>query len=648
MQKKSRDSLDYHRILDIRFEGGFLDDVHLTFDNGLNCLIGGRGTGKTTVLEMLRYALNQMPDPHQSRYHRDLSARLEKLLESNLRDGRISITIQTENGSQYAVTRHFGETPIITDSAGQEVQFDIGKGIVFDADIYSQNAIEHIAENSYFQLELIDKFIAEDIRDITSKLRAKVKELESNASDILDTRKSIADLDESIRELPDITERVRDLEAGSNDREDENLRREHERKALRSKETQLTDAIADVYSTGLGRLDSLLQQLKQPAHAATALDTESSPNTSLLHRIREVTQVALEGFESHILAAKQSLLSARRDLRELDSELRSCHAQQDRAYRDLMDKHSSERVKESERAKLLQRQEELQGKQKLLREKEKHLRELSTARENLLADLSALRDRRYKIRQNQAEALNKDLSPMIRIRIEQFGNLDEYRNLLVQAMRGSRIRYNAIVDRAVEHIPPTELASLIQSDDRVALEKGLDLRPDQATRMIIQLKDTPSIFAIETVELHDRPIIELRDGPDYKDSTSLSTGQKCTTILPILLAESKRPLLIDQPEDNLDNAFIFDTIVQYIKEIKGRRQLIFATHNPNIPVLGDAGRVFVLQSTGRSACVMKAGSVNDSAEEIMRILEGGKDAFKARWDRYDLPPPTVTTDEDKR
>jgi hypothetical protein len=242
-----------------------------------------------------------------------------------------------------------------------------------------------------------------------------------------------------------------------------------------------------------------------------------------------------------------------------------------------------------------------------------------------------------------AERLNRDLAPMIRVRIEQFGNMDEYRDLLNQSMKGSGMRYASLVDRAVDRIPPAELAAMIQREDRAGLERELDLDADRATRLIIQLKDKPELFAIETVELHDRPILELRDGEDYKDSSALSTGQKCTTILPILLVESERPLLIDQPEDNLDNAFIFETIVQSLSGIRGRRQLIFVTHNPNIPVLGDAERVFALRSSGRTASVANVGSVDDVAPDIITILEGGRAAFEARRKRYGRPLPAKGT-----
>jgi hypothetical protein len=338
-------------------------------------------------------------------------------------------------------------------------------------------------------------------------------------------------------------------------------------------------------------------------------------------------------------AAAAGLRRAQAELGALAAQLADRQGLQEKRYREIVDKHEQERAKGVERTRLEQRHGDLRSKEKKLVEKRAALDRLNQEREQARTRLSDLRDRRYQLRVGVAERLNQHLAPMIRVRVEQFGNMDEYRNLLTQSMKGSGLRYAAIVDRAVERVPPAELASLIQREDRAGLERELDVDGDRATRVIIQLKDKPEVFAIETVELHDRPILELKDGPDYKDSASLSTGQKCTTILPILLMESERPLLIDQPEDNLDNAFVFETIVQSIGEVRGRRQLIFVTHNPNIPVLGDAARVFALRSTGRSASVARAGSVDDVASEIMTILEGGREAFEARRKRYGKPVP---------
>jgi ABC-type lipoprotein export system ATPase subunit len=104
--------------------------------------------------------------------------------------------------------------------------------------------------------------------------------------------------------------------------------------------------------------------------------------------------------------------------------------------------------------------------------------------------------------------------------------------------------------------------------------------------------------------------------------------------LPILLTQSERPLLIDQPEDNLDNAFVYDTIVTALRAVKGSRQVIFVTHNPNIPVLGEAERVFVFSSDGQHAILKQVGTVDECKDQIERILEGGREAFLQRKARY--------------
>jgi hypothetical protein len=161
------------------------------------------------------------------------------------------------------------------------------------------------------------------------------------------------------------------------------------------------------------------------------------------------------------------------------------------------------------------------------------------------------------------------------------------------------------------------------------------LNADQADKVIDALNNSQVLFSLEAVELNDKPRIELKDGDTYKDSLSISTGQKCTSILPILLLDSDRPLLVDQPEDNLDNGFIYDTIVTRLHKVKADRQLIFVTHNPNIPVLGDASKVFVFKSNGSKGWIEKEGTVDDCRAHIVSLLEGGEEAFKRRQQRYE-------------
>lgn len=133
--------------------------------------------------------------------------------------------------------------------------------------------------------------------------------------------------------------------------------------------------------------------------------------------------------------------------------------------------------------------------------------------------------------------------------------------------------------------------------------------------------------------------IELNVGsaksPIYKDASELSRGQKCTALLPLLLARRRTPLVIDQPEDNLDNHFIFRTVVGSIRQLKERRQMIFITHNANIPVLAEADMIVVMGADGNTGRVEKVGTLDECQQEIIDLLEGGKEAFERRRLRYE-------------
>ena len=125
----------------------------------------------------------------------------------------------------------------------------------------------------------------------------------------------------------------------------------------------------------------------------------------------------------------------------------------------------------------------------------------------------------------------------------------------------------------------------------------------------------------------------------------LSKGQKATAVLLLLLLESDAPLIVDQPEDDLDNRFISDGIVPKIRVGKQRRQFIFATHNANIPVLGDAELIAALEASGEPGAGVPAqarlatggvGSIDNAAvrQLVGEILEGGEAAFEMRRMKY--------------
>jgi len=139
----------------------------------------------------------------------------------------------------------------------------------------------------------------------------------------------------------------------------------------------------------------------------------------------------------------------------------------------------------------------------------------------------------------------------------------------------------------------------------------------------------------------DRYLLEFRpDGDgDYRPLDELSGGQRVNILLSLLLeAADERPLVIDQPEDELDNRFLFETLLPTLGRLKGRRQVILATHNANIPVFGDAEWIGVCTASGDQAemPVESQGSIDIPAirDRAASILEGGRAAFMQRKEKY--------------
>lgn len=621
----------FHRIRSIHVTGGFLDGLQVCFDDNLNCIIGGRGTGKTTVLEVLRWGFDHMPNLEDSK---PLYRRIDRLIQANLGNGSVEIGIETLDGIRYQVRRGSGEAPLVMNEAGDPVEIDIGRDTIFSVEIYSQNQIEEIANDPLFQLKLIDKFVADKIRAVSGDIWRCERQLSTNATEIIEVREDIINLKEKVSELPEVREKLKAFKIEEGDEEAEVLQKAGEGKALRDQERRALDRLQEFFSGIAEDLREVVEGVPEGIDDLINQRILNGPNSKLLRQIKDLADGGAREVVQKVEEAVRQAESTRDALQEKIGEVSRLHLKQEKAYQELLEQRKKEKDRATERDQLLRRQSMFHEELVKLEKRCEDLKQKEAARTTLLRRLSDLKDARFRERMGVAEWLNCKLTPTIRVRIEQYGNTDSYRNLLLDAMKGSGFKYTQVVDRVVQRIPPHEFADIVQRGDIKTLTDHLEIDSDRANRLVLQLKDTSAVFEVEVVDLHDRPTIELKDGPDYKDSTALSTGQKCTTILPILLLESASPLLIDQPEDNLDNAFIYETVVRSVRDVRGSRQLIFVTHNPNIPVLGDAQRVLVLQSTGRRASVKAVGTVDEVKSEIETILEGGREAFQKRKERY--------------
>ena len=122
----------------------------------------------------------------------------------------------------------------------------------------------------------------------------------------------------------------------------------------------------------------------------------------------------------------------------------------------------------------------------------------------------------------------------------------------------------------------------------------------------------------------------------YKSLKNASAGQRTSAILTFILSDGDTPLILDQPEDDLDNHLIYDLVVERLRICKEKRQIIVVTHNANIPVNGDAELIVAMDSNSRYVKVYKSGGVEEDElrTEICNVMEGGEKAFLMRANRY--------------
>jgi len=619
----------HHVVLGLRVAGGFLAGAALEFADGLNCLIGGRGAGKTTVLEFLRFGLGLMPDPKiNPQRHKAIDA----LVKANLGSGRLTIDLRTKTDLRYTAGRAANETVQVLNEAGTAVPVSLDRDQIFSADVFSQNEIEDIASSPAAQLELLDRFQEQEAAAVAREMEQLQRELDQSSVDLRRIDQEVDDLRGKASELPVLQERLKGFaEVAGPDAA--RINAAHTAKSGRAREEKLPEVLIAGLQKVARDISSSQVAFQSSVEAQLDNDVRQGPNREVFESLAADVQT----FTQHLASAVESIVVAARtaetQTRTHATALAERHAVQEAEYRTIVAASEEEGGRAAERVAL---QTSLANAQAAANEqlaKEKQREGLATTRNDLLKRASELRDRRFALRKQVGERLSSQF-PTIRVTVAQSAELQQYRDLVTEALKGAGVRQAVVADRLSQVFLPGELARVVASSDYATLAQKAGFDDERSRKVLDALKASGTYYAIETVELDDRPCIELLDGDRFKESTQLSTGQRCTTILPILLTQSERPLLIDQPEDNLDNAFVYDTIVKALRTVKGSRQVIFVTHNLNIPVLGEAERVFVFSSDGRHATLKQVGTVDDCKEQIEKILEGGREAFLQRKARY--------------
>ncbi len=265
-------------------------------------------------------------------------------------------------------------------------------------------------------------------------------------------------------------------------------------------------------------------------------------------------------------------------------------------------------------------------------------------RENLLASLSTSFTEMAAEVERGLRTLRRKLAGKLRLSIDHAANRRPLKDFLLgcglEGVGEGRLRW---IDDA-DDFSPRMLAGMIRQGPRVGaallMKCEWGITPGVADSLA-KLHES-KLLELEAMELPDVIRLELNvahDGAeDYRPIEKLSTGQQCTAVLHLLLLDNRDPLIVDQPEDNLDNAFIAERIVSELRTAKLARQFIFATHNANIPVFGDAEWIGVLKAEGHQASMPPElqGAVDVPAIRLQAadILEGGRKAFIQRKEKY--------------
>ena len=266
--------------------------------------------------------------------------------------------------------------------------------------------------------------------------------------------------------------------------------------------------------------------------------------------------------------------------------------------------------------------------------------ELQKQRQAVLDEVSATRADRSAQFTRSLKKLNKRLDKKLRLEVKS----ESDRRPVVDFLLGCKLdgvgEARLTWVKTADDFSPVKLAEMIRGGAESLRNAGWGVTPTVADALVRLSMD--QLLQLEELEFPDVINIELNTAHDGKENfrplDKLSTGQQCTAILHLLLLQNLDPLIMDQPEDNLDNAFIADRIVAELRSAKIARQFIFATHNANIPVFGDAEWIGVFESADGQAQMPDEAQggidVPEVRDKAAIILEGGRAAFYQRRAKY--------------
>ena len=608
----------------------FLKGLQLRFNQGLNVLIGGRGAGKSTLIECLRYALGLTPlGANAAAVH---EAMINKVVASGT---KLILHVQTHTPDKrrYTIERVVSQPLKVLDQDGNVVALSV-QDLLGPVGVYGQSELAELAKDQTKLTELLERFVQDkktggvEIADVSQRLAESRHRLLTISADVSQLRTRQEPLASTLETLA--------------------------RYGASGVEARLQEQSAVVKSEGLvalarGRLlpiktisNSLRNELPiQKDEFDVDQSTEvAAPRSiaeihNILSQIDRLLEAAVTDIDQAVAAAEVDIATAAQGV-QMERERSAV------AFEEALRELQAERLDGAEFIRLRAQVESLQPLSGQIHRLESQAVSIRARRFEDLTTFRALLEAKCVLLEETAKRLSKQLDENLRVKVER--GMD--RRNLVTLLRGlgGRLAETQAVLEASPDLDVMELAD--------ACREGVDALSHKYGFTAIQSAKLCSageefFMSLEEVELLPVTRIELNIAPprtpaQWKVLDDLSVGQKSTALLYLLMLDDDAPLILDQPEDNLDNRFVTKSVVPMVRREKARRQLIFATHNANIPVLGDAEQIIAIDADGeaeRGRILVqrdRIGSIDSQtvASEVRDLLEGGYAAFEDRRARY--------------
>jgi energy-coupling factor transporter ATP-binding protein EcfA2 len=623
----------YTHFLRLAVDGeGFLGGLTLALSPELNVLIGGRGVGKSTILETLRYVLDLAP--YEPTEYRDELVRYA--LGSG---GKATLWIEQALSPQvrrfYRFERVWGETPRVFE-LDPEREVPLGPlDVLGDTEtplFFGQREIYAVARNERQRLRLLDEIIGRQARAQVAQVQKLETQLRDNTRRILDRLRRLDTRDEIAQRFKEIEH---EIEIYNRYGVAEKLREATSLAADEQRLAQTQEIVRDLARTWHEASADLLARL---GGARKPLAEGQSSQQAILLEAVGILQNLQRRFEEAVQKGAAILEDGEQQLSETMKKWQAARQPLGESIRQVKQSLGSESLDPDRLIRLTTERSRLHPQLQALDVLQGEVAQLQEDRLNLLGQLRDARREVWKLRQKQADAISDQLRGRVKVDVDYKGQKDVFLEHLVSFFQGSGVDRRSL-ERLIagqDGVDGYTIAEQARKDTE-ALQEKFSLTPARARQVYTYLtQDRGRLYDLELLAPEDAVRVFLKVNEKPLPLAKLSDGQKATAMLLLLLVQADRLLLVDQPEDDLDNRFIYEDIVRILREQKAERQLLAATHNPNIPVLGNAELIVALEATESKAAVTAQGAIDQEVIQgfVKSVMEGGEDAFRRRAQKY--------------